>query len=300
MIREKIVKSVLNKHKRRDAWFLDDYSVNPYEGCGFNCVYCYIRGSKYGENLSEKLTVKSNAFEILDRQLFNRAKKGQYGIIALASATDPYMPIELKYERTKGFLEIILRHRFPVLVLTKSDLIIRDISLLKAIDERAILPTDLKNTLHRGVMISFSLSTADEKIAAVFEPGAPAPIKRLEALQVVKTEGFLSGINLMPVLPFISDTDEQLEDTIRMAKSYGADYIIAGGLTLFGNGPTDSKTLYFKLIQKYFPEQAERCRQLFDSSFSLPAAYQKQLEQRVKVFSKKHGIRNSIIGKAEI
>ena len=94
MIAYKEVKSVLNKHKKRDSWFLDDYSVNPYEGCGFNCSYCYIRGSKYGENLAEKITVKQNAVEILDKQLATRAKKNQFGFIAVGSATDAYMQVE--------------------------------------------------------------------------------------------------------------------------------------------------------------------------------------------------------------
>src|SRR4029077_6108058 len=94
MPHEKQVKSVLNKHKKRDSWFLDDYSVNPYEGCGFNCTYCYIRGSRYGENLAEKITVKQNAPDILDKQLANRAKKNEYGFIAIGSATDAYMQPE--------------------------------------------------------------------------------------------------------------------------------------------------------------------------------------------------------------
>ncbi|MBX7152286.1 radical SAM protein [bacterium] len=300
MIREKNVKSVLNKHRRRDTWFLDDYSVNPYEGCSFNCAYCYIRGSKYGENLSEKLTIKSNAFEILDKQLHNRAKKGQYGIIALASATDPYMLIELQYERTKGFLETILKHRFPVLILTKSDLVTRDIPLLKEIDKHAILPSELKTTLGRGVIIAFSMSSADERIAAIFEPGAPAPIKRFEALQIIKKEGILTGVNLIPVLPFITDTDEQLEKTVSLTKSYGGEFVLAGGLTLFGNSSADSKTLYFKLVQKHFPELMERYQKMFGTS-SYPAwMYQKQLEQRVGILLKKYSIRNSIIRKAEV
>lgn len=300
MIQEKNVKSILNKHKRRDTWFLDDYSVNPYEGCSFNCTYCYIRGSKYGENLSEKLAIKSNAFEILDRQLSNRAKKGQYGIIALASATDPYMPIELQYERTKGFLEVIQRHRFPVMILTKSDLITRDIALLKAIGDRAILPEDLKHTLRSGVIISFSMCTVDEKIAAIFEPGAPAPIKRLETLQTFRREGFLAGINLIPVLPFITDTDDQLEASINQAKFYGSAYVLTGGLTLFGNSASDSKTLHFKTVQKHFPELTERYKKMFASTPYPDAEYQTQLEQRVKVFLKKYGLRNRVIATADI
>jgi len=94
MPREIEVKSILNKTKKRDSWFLDDYTVNLYSSCSFNCLYCYIRGSKYGENLATSISVKKNAIEVLDRQLFNRAKKEQYGFIVLSSATDPYLKIE--------------------------------------------------------------------------------------------------------------------------------------------------------------------------------------------------------------
>jgi DNA repair photolyase len=91
LLNQKIVKSVLNKHKKRDNWFLDDYSVNPYEGCSCNCLYCYIRGSKYGENMAEHLFVKANITEVLEKQLQLRAKKNQYGFVAVGSATDAYM-----------------------------------------------------------------------------------------------------------------------------------------------------------------------------------------------------------------
>ena len=91
MLHQKQVKSVLNKHKKRDSWFPDDYSVNPYEGCSCNCLYCYIRGSKYGENMNDRLALKANAFEILDKQLAARAKKNQYGIVTIGSATDAYI-----------------------------------------------------------------------------------------------------------------------------------------------------------------------------------------------------------------
>ena len=94
MIAYKEVKSILNKHKKRDSWFLDDYSINPYEGCGFNCAYCYVHGSKYGENLAEKIVIKKDAAAILDKQLANRARKNQIGFIAVGSATDAYMQVE--------------------------------------------------------------------------------------------------------------------------------------------------------------------------------------------------------------
>src|SRR5882724_13686256 len=144
MVTEKQVKSVLNKHKKRDSWFLDEYSVNPYEGCSCNCLYCYIRGSKYGENMNERLAVKVNALEILEKQLAARAKKNQYGFVAVGTGTDAYIHHEEKYRMTERMLDLLLKYRFPVFISTKCTLIIRDIQLLKEIDKAAILPEDLK------------------------------------------------------------------------------------------------------------------------------------------------------------
>lgn len=90
MLRERLVKSVLNRKKKRDDWFLDDYTLNPYEGCSINCQYCYIRGSKYGLDMGETLSIKINGLSILDKQLALRARKNEHSIIALSSATDPY------------------------------------------------------------------------------------------------------------------------------------------------------------------------------------------------------------------
>jgi DNA repair photolyase len=120
MIAYKEIKSILNKHTKRDSWFLDDYSINPYEGCGFNCTYCYVHGSKYGENLAEKIVLKKDAAAILDKQLANRAKKNEFGFIAVGSATDAYMQVEEEIGLTRELLKIILKHRFPVFISTKS------------------------------------------------------------------------------------------------------------------------------------------------------------------------------------
>src|SRR5687768_11257697 len=206
MIAYKDVRSILNKHKKRDSWFLDDYSINPYEGCGFNCTYCYVHGSRYGDNLAEKIVIKKDAVTILDKQLRNRAQKNQYGFIAIGSATDAYMQIEEEVGLTRELLKVILQNRFPVFISTKSGLIKRDLDLLKQIDETAIIPDDLKENPGRGVLIAFSFSTLDEKLAKKIEPGAPSPQKRLETLQHCVENGFLCGVNAMPLLPFLSDT----------------------------------------------------------------------------------------------
>jgi DNA repair photolyase len=294
-LKEILVKSVLNKKKKRDDWFLDEYTLNPYEGCPFNCQYCYVRGSKYGVNMEDGLAVKINGAEILDKQLSFRARKNQYGIIALASATDPYIKIEKSYRLTERFLHLILKHRFPVLMITKSDLILRDIELLKQIDATAIHAPDLSTRIKRGAIISFSFSTLDEKISSTLEPGAPLPAMRLDALKKCKDTGLMTGVNLMPLLPFINDSDEAIEKMINVFKNAGADYVLGGGLTLFGSNPADSKTLYYKFLERSFPDKTADYKKLYGIYFFPPRSYHDELTGRIKTICKKYGIRSSIL-----
>ena len=295
MIFHKAVKSVLNKHKNRDTWFLDEYSVNPYEGCGFNCLYCYVRGSHYGEHFSGIITVKDNATDILDKQLAARAKKGAYGIIALGSATDAYMQVEEELQQTRKILEVILKNRFPVFISTKSTLIQRDIDLLQQIDKKAILPGDLQVKLKRGAVISFSLSTLDEKISTLLEPGAPTPLQRLETMKAVCDAGLLTGLNALPLLPFLSDTDEALAAIAQSAKEYGAAYLLAGGLTLFGDQPGDSKALYYRFLQQYYPGLLPKYKEMYGNNFYQSWSYQSVLKKKTGKWCSAYGLRTSII-----
>ncbi|WP_290596483.1 MULTISPECIES: SPL family radical SAM protein [unclassified Archaeoglobus] len=289
------VKSVLNKHKKRDDWFLDDYSVNPYSGCSFNCIYCYIRGSKYGENLAKTISAKINAPELLEKQLGRRARRREYGVILLSSSTEAYLPVEEKLRLTRSLLEIILKYHFPLHVLTKSKLVLRDLDLLKEIDKNAILPECLKKKLNGGVVISFSISTLNEKLAKILEPGAPKPKERLEMMQKCKEEGFLTGVCFIPVLPFLSDSEEELDEMIRTAKDYGADFCLVGALTLFGNKEADCKTLYYKFLEKYYPELIPKYKSLFGLSPQPSKGYQKELEKRAKRLCEKYGVKNRIV-----
>lgn len=293
MLHQKQVKSILNKHKKRDAWFLDNYSVNPYEGCSCNCLYCYIRGSKYGENMNDGLVIKTNALEVLAKQLANRAKKNQFGFVAVGSGTDAYIHHEEQQLITKGMLELLLAYRFPVFISTKCTLIKRDIELLKEIDKSAILPADLK--INRGLILSVSISSLDEKISSMLEPGAATPRQRLELVKHLKQHGFLVGVNAMPVLPFISDTEEELEKIILAAKEHEADYILIAGLTLFGKDMADSKTLFYKFLERYNNLLLPKYQELYGSNFYTPYAYQNQLKERTERLCSKHSIRNSIL-----
>ena len=295
MINEILVKSVLNKHKKRDNWFLENYTLNPYSGCSFNCIYCYIQGSKYGGDVSNNLSIKVNAPEILIKQLKRRAFKREYGIIAVGSSTDPYLAIEEKLGLTQELLQIIYRFKFPVHIITKSNLILRDLNILMKINAGANLPVDLKPKLNHGVIVSFSFSTMDEKLAKIFEPYAPSPMERLETILKLKEEGFLVGVNLMPVLPFLSDSEENLDKMIKEIKYYGADFVMVGGLTLFGDKSTDCKVRYFEILEKYFPEILDETKNLFKNSFAPPRHYQMALSKRFERLCKKYCIKSSII-----
>jgi len=282
-------KSILNRHRKRDDWFLDDYSVNPYGGCSFNCVYCYVRGSKYGKG-NAGISVKINAPELLRKQLKRRAEKREYGIIALGSATEPYMPIEEKYGLTRKSLEIILEFRFPVEVGTKSTLILRDLDLLKEIDRNACLPEDLKRKPGRGAIVAFSFSTLNADLARIFEPGAPEPEERLETMKKCSEAGLLAGAAFIPVLPFLSDSEEALDEMMRRSRDYGACFVFVGGLTLFGNRPSDCRMTYFRTLEQHFPELGPFYKRLFLGSFAPRRSYQRELEEKARELASKYGL----------
>lgn len=288
------VKGILNKTKRRDPWFLDDYTINLYSACSFNCLFCYIRGSKYGEHMQRSVRVKSNAIELLDKQLANRAKKGQFGYIILCSATDPYLHFEEELQMTRQALQVILRHRFPVHMLTRADLIVRDQDLLKEIDRAAILPEELKQKPGRGALITFSFSTLDDAVAAIFEPGATPPTKRLQALESMKTAGLLTGASMMPLLPWISDTTASLDHMMKEFKRAGADFVLPATLTLFGNGPSDSKTLVFRAVEKHYPHLLKKYQRYFAESDYMPKKYNMAFNQKMDELCAAYALRRQI------
>ena len=295
MVNEINAKTLLNKSKKDDDWFLGNYTINPYAGCSMACIYCYTRGSKYGGDYGIKVAAKTNAVPILKKQLKNSIKRKERGIIIVGSAADPYPTVEKDLKLTREVLGIIKRYKFPIHILTKSKLIMRDMDILDQIKEVAILPDILASKLDNGVIISFSFSTLNEKLARIIEPGAPSPIERLETMKKFSDAGYKTGIINMPTLPFLSDSQKEIEIMIKTADKYGAHYVLYAGLTLYGDAPDDCKTLYFNFLKENYPDLVTKYEKLFKGSNAPSKQYQRNIAVKYGEVSDKYGVKNSII-----
>jgi DNA repair photolyase len=181
VVREVRAKSILNKSK------IYDYCLNPYTGCQLNCRYCYARlfmrrYSGHAEPWGEFVDVKINAPELLKKQLV-RARRGT---VWISSVCDPYQPLEKKYRLTRRCLEILAAAKFPVNIQTKSALILRDLDVLEKFSE---------------VEVGMTITTSDERIARMFEPGASPVKERIRALKKIHARGIPTFVFVGPLLP---------------------------------------------------------------------------------------------------
>jgi len=243
-VREIEAKSVLRKYKKIDSWFLSRYGMNLYRGCTHNCIYCDGRAEGYyvdGE-FGEDVTVKVNAIEILRQEFDPKRKRTPFkrGFVMIGGGVgDSYQPIEKTYQLSRRALEVADEYNFPVHILTKSTLVKRDIDILKKINQK------------NRAIVSFSFSSADDKISAIFEPGVPPPSERLKTLTCFKNEGIACGMFLLPVIPFITDIPELMEETIGKASEAGLDFIIFGGMTLKEGRQKD---IFYKVLRDNYPK----------------------------------------------
>ena len=244
IVKEIKAKSILRKHKKVDSWFVCRYGMNLYRGCIHNCVYCDGRAEKYnveGE-FGRTVTVKVNALEILSQELDPSKKrvplKPGYVLVG-GGVGDAYQPTEKQYEMTRKVLELLYQLGRPIHILTKSVLVERDLDLIKKINEK------------ERAIVSFSFSSADDRISAIFEPGVPPPSHRLETMARIKKAGIPCGLFLMPVIPFITDTPEKMEETFKKAHDAGVDFIVFGGMTLKEGRQKD---YFHAVLQENYPE----------------------------------------------
>ncbi len=262
MIKEIQAKTLLARVKGPDDWFGLYYNMNLYRGCQHQCIYCDSRSECYQiEDFSHDVLVKANAIELLRREL---AGKRVIGTIGSGSMNDPYMPLEANVQLTRRALEVIAGFGFPVHIITKSDLVLRDIGLLEEISRKTY------------AAVTFTITTADDPLSKKLEPGAPVSSRRLAALQALSQHGILTGIALMPVLPFIEDTEENIRAIISMGHASGARYILpAFGMTLRDR----QRAYYYAKLDQLFPGLRPRYEEAFGERYSAPARNARLLGQ---------------------
>jgi len=233
-MREIRAKTLLSRVPQPDQWFGLMYNMNLYRGCQHQCIYCDSRSECYRIDDFTDIQVKTNAIELLRSELASKRVKGTVGT---GSMHDPYMPIEKKVGLTGRALGVLAEFRFPVHVLTKSDLVLRDLETLVRIAR-----------VHATV--SFTVTSADDETAAKTEPGAPAPSARFEAMRRLAEAGVLTGVTMMPVLPFIGDTRENITAIVERAKVSGASYVVPW----FGMSLRDrQRAYYYEQLDAQFP-----------------------------------------------
>lgn len=262
MIKEIQAKTLLARVKGPDDCFGLYYNMNLYRGCQHQCIYCDSRSECYQiEDFNHAVLVKANAIALLRREL---AGKRVVGTIGTGSMNDPYMPLEAQVCLTRSALEVIAGSGFPVHVITKSDLVMRDIDLLEEISRKTY------------AAVTFTVTTADDMLSRRLEPGAPVSSRRVAALKRLSQRGLLTGITLMPVLPFIEDTQENIRAIIRMGQAAGARYILpAFGVTLRDR----QRAYYYDKLDRLFPGLRVRYEKAFGERYSAPARNARQLGQ---------------------
>jgi DNA repair photolyase len=257
-------KSLLNRCVSKRAMPFT-WTINPYRGCEFGCRYCYARYThefmemRDGMEFERKIYVKQQAAELL-RQDLGKVKADES--IALGTATDPYQPAERRYEVTRAILEEFARHRgFELGIVTKSNLIVRDLNVLQQVAQS------------NKLSVHVTITTLDADLARILEPRAPRPDLRVDAVRALAQAGLRVGISCSPVVPGITDSPKDLEALVRTASESGADYVFANPLFL----KPCSAAVFLPFLEQHFPHLVERYRQRYQDRAFLPASYTKSL-----------------------
>jgi DNA repair photolyase len=254
------------------------WTINPYRGCEFGCRYCYARYThefmemRDGMEFEQKIYVKQHAAGLLRHEL-RRVKPDE--AIALGTATDPYQPAERRFEVTRGILEEFARHRgFELGIVTKSNLIVRDLELLK----------EVATANHLSVHVT--VTTLNVELARILEPRAPRPDLRLDAVRTLAQAGIRVGVSCSPVVPGITDSAKDLESLIGAAADAAADYVFANPLFL----KPCSAAIFLPFLEQHFPHLAENYRERYQNRAFLPPAYAKRLSHLIAHLREKYKI----------
>jgi DNA repair photolyase len=252
MIHEIQAKTLLSHVRGIDDVFGIEYNFNLYRGCPHQCIYCDSRSECYRIEDFRDVLVKVNAPDLLAREL---TRKRVIGAIGTGSMSDPYNPVEREYRLMRRALEIIARYSFPVHIITKSDLVVRDLDLLVEVQRTQ-------------AVVCFTITTTDNALARILEPGAPPPSARLAAMQALAQHGIPAGTALMPVLPFITDSAANIRQVVEQTAEHGGRFVIPWfGMSLRGR----QREWYYDQLDRYFPGMRQKYERFYGERYGCAA-----------------------------
>ena len=249
--------------------------MNLYRGCSHGCIYCDSRSEVYGMGHDfEDIEVKENALELLKKELLKRTPS----MIGTGAMTDPYIPLEKRLGHVRKSLELIHRYGFGFTCITKSDLILRDLDLLKKINEKT------------KAVVQMTITTADDDLCRILEPNVAVTSRRVEVLKTLKDNGIPTVVWLCPILPYINDTEENINSIL--------DYCIESdvyGIICFEMGLTlrdGNREHFYRNLDDNFPGMKERYVREFGNSYVLPSPNNSRLMRIFKRRTSENGIVN--------
>jgi DNA repair photolyase len=282
-------KTILNKAKRADHWFWTRYSAYPYKGCQHGCAFCYCRERKYipykpeeydtvydaqADEFSHQIKIKENAPQLLRKALARLSVDIVF--------TGDYQSAERKFKISRQMLEVYLELGFPVFILTRSPLVLRDMDLLQAINQRA------------KAVVAFSIITTTESHeysrASKMERLAPATEKRFKAMERLATAGILTGTVAMPLLPGLCDDDRNLQSLTRWTAGHGGIFVLGGGLTL----ADQQKEFFMRVLWQKCPDLVPLYARLYPEGSYSQAQPWRNVGLRIREYCQQAGISDRI------
>lgn len=248
--------------------------MNVYRGCTHGCIYCDARSDCYQpERPFEDIAVKENAPELLEAALKSKRRLCMIGTGAMC---DPYLHAERELNITRRCLEVIAKYGFGVTVLTKSDMILRDIKLLERINNSA------------KAVVQMTLTTADEDLCRIVEPNVCTTARRVEVLRKMREVGIPTVVWMTPLLPFINDTEENVRSIVRMCAEAGVM-----GIITFGMGMTlrsGDREYFYAQLDRFFPGLKERYVSTYGNAYELQSPNAARLWTVFDIECEKYGI----------
>lgn len=274
----KDIKQIKKNTGLADTYFVSKFGFSPYQACGHSCKYCDGRSEKYyvEGDFEKDILVRQNIAEILDLSL---GKFRERGIVGISSGiSDPYQPVEYKEKLMIKCAEKLIKHKYPAMLFTKSNMVLRDIDLWEELHHKA------------GFTLMMSIVYPNDKDRKILEPYASSVDQRLKTLKAFKDRGISVGVLSMPIPPFITDSHEALSQMARQYQEIGVDVVMPGTMTL---RPGVNKNTYFDIIEKHYPHLLKKYQNLYSEnkqSGSPKKHYAKQIHERYHQIINQHNL----------